>query len=329
MATGFREGTNVRKTNKKKNALIRSKGFFAVWLVIMTMQACSSKDSEVRTGKDKRDAQKSNDSKKDDDKTVVNDSSNLTDQFNLSLRSAMECVDTMNLEKKKGEDCPSPRMLKNRFHDMLKENKGRIISVQDYVLAAARFVDHYEKIFKQEHPPSEEALGTMVQLFNRIAVSHNTARMEISIETPGGIDDDRALDPNSFIHRLDALAGEAVKLYGAWYGKHGGRAGVPIDLKKVEETGFLASAAVLKAGFVEIKEKVERLKCREAGDRCGFLLEQRDALSAALEKTGAMVQDIAGNLPDMDDKKKKKGAVELRKAYNELVDARSAVTRKQ
>lgn len=308
--------------------------------LVQAQYGCSSKDKDKKTGGEKRTSSKSegvgkgeaktgSSKEKDKKKPPLPGVSTKTDKFNSTLRAAIRCLDNLNLEKKKSSGCPEPREVEKHFFKMIGENREGILHIEDYLLKTAAFVDRYEKILEKEQELENNELAKMVRLFNQIVVKHNTARMDIVLPSLNEKEDTRPLDPNSFRHRLDSVAGSAVKLYGVWYGKHGGRAGVPIDLASVEKNSFYAAAVLLDANFQRLVKKMKSLKCKGDKGRCESLSRRRDQFVKGMQEGKGAVMKAANvlNKKDMVSSRLKGQAEKLRTVYSELVGARAAITR--
>ena len=317
-------------------ALILSLLFF-----VQAPYGCSSKDKDKKTGDEKRTSSKGEgvgkaDAKtgalkeKDNKKTSPGGVSTKTDRFNSSLRAAIRCLDNLNLEKKKSSGCPEPREVEKYFFEMIGENREGVLGIEDYLLKTAAFVDRYEKMLKKEQGLEDNELARMVRLFNQIVVKHNTARMDMVLPSLNEKEDTRPLDPNSFRHRLESVAASAVKLYGVWYGKHGGRAGVPIDLESVETNSFYAAAVLLDANFRRMVQKMKALKCKGDKGRCESLSRRREQFVKGMQDAVSAVMKAANDLnkKNVVSSRLKGRAEKLRTVYSELVGARAAITRK-
>lgn len=251
------------------------------------------------------------------------------DALNEILKRAVRCLDMLNAQKKRSARCPDVSEPKKRFYAMMRERSGELLKRRAYVLAAADFVDLFGERVK-EGEVSEGQLRLMVALFNRIATKHNVARINLTLPDEGDEDlDPRPLDPNSFRHRVDNLAGQAVKRFGVFYRNHGGKPGKPIPLAKLGEALFFASVEVLIAEITEVTEKLDALRCSGDKGRCAAMKKRRATFKKQLKEVKTLTRKVSKALQGNPSKETLQArGRELRKLYSALVGARASITKK-
>ena len=251
------------------------------------------------------------------------------DALNAILKRAVRCLDMLNAQKKRSALCPDAQEVKKRFYAMMKERAGELLKRRAYVLAAADFVDLFQQRVAAGEV-SDSQLRSLVALFNRVAAKHNLARLDITLpDAEDGNLDPRPLDPNSFRHKLDTLAGKAVKRYGVWYSNHGGKPGKPIPLHKLGEALFFASVELLVAELEDLDERLDAMRCSGDKGRCAAMKKRRAAFKNKLKEVKTLTRKVSKSLQGSPSREafQARGR-ELRKLYSALVGARASITKK-